>query len=164
MAPPPRGTDAYDNYKTKQNKRRKKLRAIAALQKRRKDAIPFVNAAVRKVTAAFQQQLDDQVKRKNSYMRKAQYQKAKAKRSEDFATEAQAHAESTAAELAAVKQELEDARAEVQRLRSEARRADDWDMWWEHLRRRHGEKSQKEVKWMGRPPKSAPDRCWGGGN
>ena len=153
----------YAKYLKAQRDRRRKESATARLERRRQQARPFVQAAVRAAVRTAQADRDEAVQRKNALLRKH-------KGTEQYCQSLLAH--NCALENRLVKAERRLAESKVvaqendrlqQQLLKKNNKLERWELWYSRVLERAGAGFLKKLWHFGRRRPPAPDACWGGG-
>ena len=167
MGPPACGTPAYEDYLLRQRERKQTQRDRANVELKRKEAKPFVSAAVRATNTKWREVVDTERRmttrllRENTSLKYANDQLLEGNKS--LETKQQAAVRKLKEGAEDLKRKNQEQEKELQRLKKRARRADEWDVWWRNVKSRASPAFFTKLGELGRPAKRAADHGWGGG-
>lgn len=167
MAPPAKGTPEYVKYLEKQKVRRQRQRALASSDKRQAAARPYVCAAVRNATKEIEKQKNIEVQRKNQLLRENQRLKYANKQLLDANIALEKKLQKATEVIDSLRAKVTSAERKVQSLQQDRSTLRSlltkWEVWWQRVQQRAGQALLSKLHWLSRPPRAAPDACWGGG-
>ena len=117
MPPPPVGSPEYRAYLDNQNDRKRNQRLVAKKLKQQKAAKPFMKAAVARATKDLRAQLQEQVQKKNRFMRELSTQRAKAASCMALASDLENRYRRSKDTASTLRKELKEAKEEVERMK-----------------------------------------------
>ena len=153
MAPPPKGTAAYDAYLEDQKMRRRRVRTKLQKDKRRKAAQPFVRRALSQSSEQVRcltQTVDSLRQRSNGHLRARQKAEAKAKAAEEAARELRNE----------LLEEREKTSAAEQKAAQRLGALNSWEAWWGRLTSRAPPSLLARVRSFARRPRPPPQWTW----
>ena len=168
MPPPPKGTKAYENYLKRQADRKRNLRDRIAARDLQQRAQPLIEEAVREARLGLEASLQQQVQRKNQFMRANRAMKVTNEKLLESNVK-------QSVEIKQLKKQLQRSRSQAKESQEEADAANkaakalqredtSWQVWYDRLQMRASEGEMENIHHLARRPPRARDRMWGGFN
>ncbi len=162
MGPPPKGTAKYLAYLRRQKLRRQRARAQQRAHKLRTASQGLVAAARREEAKRWTSVLDEERRKKNRYTRRV----AELERQLKLLSARHEETKETLSGVQLAKttcvQKNRELKHQVKELQDVHQELTAWQTWWGRLTSRLHPRTLALVLRLGRK-RSAPDRCWGGG-